>query len=63
MMLLARRPKDAIPDASHPGKAEEKSPGKASFPLGIFPAFLGQKPSIFRNPIETGGSCLVNHFM
>ena len=37
----------AISDAMRPWKAWEESPGKASFPHGIFPAFLGQKPLTF----------------
>ena len=40
--------KAANPDAKHPGKARENLRGKVHFPLKIFLAFLGQKPSIFR---------------
>ena len=39
-MLLARRPKDANPDAKHPGKAGESSQGKLALPWD-FPGFLG----------------------
>ena len=36
LVLLARRPLDANPDAKHPGKAGEKSlRGKLAFPLGF----------------------------
>ena len=49
-MLLAWRLKAASPDALHPGKAGEESVGKVYFPLRIFPAFLGQKPTNFRLP-------------
>ena len=40
----------ASPDASHPGKPRNKPQAKVNFPLGFFPAFLGQKPSNFRKP-------------
>ena len=50
VVLLARRLKAANPDALHPGKAWENPEGKVNFPLGIFPAFLGQKPSNFSYP-------------
>ena len=41
MVLLARRPLDASPDALHPGKAWENPRGKFTFPYGLFPGFLG----------------------
>ena len=37
----------AIPDAKHPGKPRKNPQEKVHFPLGIFLAFLGQKPSFF----------------
>ena len=50
VLLLARPPLAANPDAKHPGKAREESQGESELSLGIFPAFLGQKPSYFRKP-------------
>ena len=41
VVLLARRPLDASPDAKHPGKARKNPQGKVYFPPRIFPGFLG----------------------
>jgi hypothetical protein len=41
VMLLARPLKAASPDAKHPGKAWEQSPGESSLSPWDFPGFLG----------------------
>ena len=41
VVLLARRPSDANPDALHPGKARESSEGESELSPRMFPCFLG----------------------
>ena len=59
VVLLARRPSDANPDAKHPGKARESSVGESFLsPSDVPRLFWARSPLTFRNPSAAGGACL-----
>jgi hypothetical protein len=58
LVLLARPLSAASPDARHPGKAAEESPGESSLsPMGFSRLSVGQKLSYIRFTEAMGGSC------
>ena len=60
VVLLARRPMDASPDALHPGKARESSEMENSFSFSDVPGLSWARSlQTFRHPNAAGGACLL----
>ncbi len=59
VVLLARPPLAANPDAKHPGKARENPRRKARFPLGFSRLSWARSHHTFVNPSAAGGACSI----